>query len=77
MQYLAKGCSFYHTPTPTAAARNETNSGLITSIEEEEEEEEDGDAAGEVVKTAVITSDGAAKVCEVVGRCDRLCSDEC
>ena len=29
------------------------------------------------MKTAVITGDGAAKVSEVVGRCDRLCSDEC
>ena len=36
-----------------------------------------GYAAVDVVKTAVITGDGAAKVCEVVGRCDRLCSDEC
>ena len=34
-------------------------------------------AAVDVVKTGVITGDGAAKVCEVVGRCDRLCSDEC
>ena len=37
----------------------------------------DGYAAVDVVKTAVITGDGAANVCEVVGRCDRLCSDEC
>ena len=28
-------------------------------------------------ETAVITGDGAAKVCEVVGRYDRLWSDEC
>ena len=37
----------------------------------------DGYAAVDVVKTAVITGDGAAKVREVVGLCDRLCSDEC
>ena len=37
MQYLATDCSFYQTPTLTAAARNESNAGLITSIEEEEE----------------------------------------
>ena len=36
--YFAKYCSFYNTPTPTAAARIESNAGLITSIEEEEEE---------------------------------------
>ena len=33
---LLKDCSFYQTPTPTAAARNESNYGLITSIEEED-----------------------------------------
>ena len=31
----------------------------------------------DVIKTAVVTGDGAAKVCKVVGRCDRLSSDEC
>ena len=36
MHYFAKDCSFYHTQTPTAAARNESNAGLITSIEEED-----------------------------------------
>ena len=36
-----------------------------------------GYAAVDVVKTAVITGDRAAKASEVVGRCDRLCSDEC
>ena len=36
-----------------------------------------GDVPDDVVKTAVITGVGAAKVCDVVGRCDRLCSDEC
>ena len=30
-----------------------------------------------IVITALVTGDGAAKVCEVVGRCDSLCSDEC
>ena len=34
-------------------------------------------AAVDVVKTAVITGDGAAKVSKVVGSCHRLCSDEC
>ena len=29
----ATDCSFYQTPTPTAAARNESKSGLIISIE--------------------------------------------
>ena len=24
-----------------------------------------------------VTGDGAAKVCEDIARCDRLCSDEC
>ena len=33
MQYIATDCSFYQTPTPTAAARNESKSGLIISIE--------------------------------------------
>ena len=37
----------------------------------------DGDSVVDVVKIAVITGAGAAKVCEVVGHCDRLCSDEC
>ena len=35
------------------------------------------DVVIDFVITAVVTGDGAAKVCEVVGRCDRLCSDEC
>ena len=34
-------------------------------------------AAVDVVITAVVAGDGVAKVCEVVGRCVRLCSDEC
>ena len=33
LQYIATDCSFYQTPTPTAAARNESKSGLIISIE--------------------------------------------
>ena len=33
LQYLATDCSFYQTPTPTAAVRNESKSGLIISIE--------------------------------------------
>ena len=33
LQYLATDCSFYQTPTPTAAARSESKSGLIISIE--------------------------------------------
>ena len=33
LQYLATDCSFYQTPTPTAAAQNESKSGLIISIE--------------------------------------------
>ena len=37
----------------------------------------DGYTAVDVVTTAVITGDGAAKVCKVVGSCDRLYSDEC
>ena len=37
LQYLAIDCRFYHTRTPTAAARNESKSGLILPIEEEED----------------------------------------
>ena len=33
--------------------------------------------AVDVINTAIVSGDGAAKVCEVVGRCDRLGSDEC
>ena len=38
---------------------------------------DDGYASIDVVKTSVITGGGSVKVCKVVGRCDRLCSDEC
>ena len=37
LQYRAINCSFYHTRTHTAAARNESNAGLILSIGEEED----------------------------------------
>ena len=33
--------------------------------------------AVDVVITVVVAGDGAAKVCEVVDHCDRMCSDEC
>ena len=32
--------------------------------------------AVDIIITAVVTGDGAAKVCEVVGHCDRFRSDE-
>ena len=32
---------------------------------------------GSLLVTTVVAGDGAANVCEVGGRCDRLCSDEC
>ena len=46
VKYLATDCSFYQTPTPTAAARNESKSGLIISIENENIWKEQAIASG-------------------------------
>ena len=52
MQYIATDCSFYQTPTPTAAARNESKSGLIISIEKK-----NGGRPSDVFKNSPKTAD--------------------